>query len=331
MASRLILIKAVLQSMPLYLFSVLAAPKWALKKIKDLQRKFLWGSTGQNRKWALVKWATVCTPKKQGGLGLRDPQHNTGSLIWNAAKQHKELIQNHSFWEIHDGRTTHFWVDSWQQRPKIAEILPPPIHDGNNLNQTDHVSQYWTQSINQGFRQWKPTEQIIHHETEDYYSDLHKELTSRKIRCTTGKDVMRWGYTPRGNYTTKEAYKLMLQTQELVDPAWTRLWTTRISPKISTFTWLLYHQRILTWDNLIKRGFQGPSYCPNCQKQGEAIQDLMDSTHMANQLWEELTFKCQRPCRTLGDIKGTIRNWTPAPYKRKLLNALWTTLSSFLF
>lgn len=85
MASRLILIKAVLQSMPLYLFSVLAALKWALKKIKDLQQNFLWGSTGQNCKWALVKWAIVFTPKKKGGLGLRDlQQSNTlmGARIW---------------------------------------------------------------------------------------------------------------------------------------------------------------------------------------------------------------------------------------------------------
>lgn len=56
LASRLILVKAVLQSMPLYLFSILAAPKWVLKQIKSLQRNFLWGSSGQNRKWALVNW-----------------------------------------------------------------------------------------------------------------------------------------------------------------------------------------------------------------------------------------------------------------------------------
>jgi len=37
MASHLILVKAVLQSMPLYLFFVLAEPKWVLKKIKNLQ------------------------------------------------------------------------------------------------------------------------------------------------------------------------------------------------------------------------------------------------------------------------------------------------------
>lgn len=63
-ASRLILIKEVLQSMPLYFFSVLAVPKWVLKKIKDMQGNFLWGSSGQNCKWALVKWATVCILKK---------------------------------------------------------------------------------------------------------------------------------------------------------------------------------------------------------------------------------------------------------------------------
>ena len=36
MASRLVLVKAVLQVMPLYLFSVLATPNWVLKKIKNM-------------------------------------------------------------------------------------------------------------------------------------------------------------------------------------------------------------------------------------------------------------------------------------------------------
>ena len=55
LADRLVLIKSVLQALPLYLFSILAAPKWVLHKIKALQRNFLWGSKGTNRKWALVQ------------------------------------------------------------------------------------------------------------------------------------------------------------------------------------------------------------------------------------------------------------------------------------
>eukprot|EP00253_Pinus_taeda_P031538 PITA_31538 len=85
MASRLVLIKAVLHSMPLYLVSILAAPKWVLKEIKNLQCNFLWGSSGHNRKWALVKWDKVCLPKKAGGIGLRDPEHRNramGAKIW---------------------------------------------------------------------------------------------------------------------------------------------------------------------------------------------------------------------------------------------------------
>lgn len=149
-ASRLVLIKAVLQAMLLNLFSILAAPKWVIKKIKALQCNFLWGATGTNRKWALVKWTTACKPKEKGGIGLRDPSHSNaimgtkiwwkwlftpnksraaifiakyanhrptevfirftptekGSLIWNVVKQHFLLIQQHSFWELRNGKTT---------------------------------------------------------------------------------------------------------------------------------------------------------------------------------------------------------------------------------
>jgi len=87
MPSRLVLIKSVLQSMPLYLFSILAAPKWVLKEIKKLQRSFLWGNSGHKREWALVKWEKVCLPKHFGESGLRDPHHSNvvmGACIrWN--------------------------------------------------------------------------------------------------------------------------------------------------------------------------------------------------------------------------------------------------------
>ena len=41
LASRRILVKFVLQSMPLYLFSMFATPKWVLKAIRNIQHNFL--------------------------------------------------------------------------------------------------------------------------------------------------------------------------------------------------------------------------------------------------------------------------------------------------
>ena len=78
--SKLMLIKSFLQAMPLYLFSILVAPKWVLKNIRNLQTNFLWGSLGLNRKWALVKWTEVCLLRLVGGLGLRDPHHSNNTM-----------------------------------------------------------------------------------------------------------------------------------------------------------------------------------------------------------------------------------------------------------
>lgn len=73
-ASRLILVKSVLQTMPAYMFSALAAPKAVYKSIRSIQRSFLWNGASKQSKWALIKWTDICKPKREGGLGLRDPE-----------------------------------------------------------------------------------------------------------------------------------------------------------------------------------------------------------------------------------------------------------------
>ena len=81
--------------MMLYLFSILTVPKWVLKEIKKLQRFFLWGNSGQNRKWALVKWDKVCLPKHPGGTGLRDPYHSNAVMehaFGGTSSQHCTLL-----------------------------------------------------------------------------------------------------------------------------------------------------------------------------------------------------------------------------------------------
>ena len=220
--------------MPLYLFSVLAAPKWVLKQIKALQRNFLWGASGHNRKWALVKWTTVCTPKHMGGLGLRDPQHSnaimgakvwwnwlskphspwarlwtdkyanhrpiselirlttadSGSLIWNAAKQHRQLIQEHSFWEVHNGQTARFWTDAWQQRPRLMSCIDPQLQPQETHTTEDLVCQFWEGHLIQGFRQWKSAATYLSHQHVQARRQLEKELSSRKLRFSERPDII---------------------------------------------------------------------------------------------------------------------------------------------
>jgi len=94
--SCLTLLKSVLQAMPIYLFSILAAPKWVLKCIRKIHRTFLWAGDNNHRKWPLVKWSTTCQPKREGGLGLRDPE--TSNEIMSAKIWWGWISRNASQW-----------------------------------------------------------------------------------------------------------------------------------------------------------------------------------------------------------------------------------------
>ena len=79
--------------MPMYLLSVLSAPKLVLNEIRILQCNFLWAGRGSKEKFSLVNWEKVTMPKKFGGLGLRDPEvvrEVQGAKIWWRWCNHKQ-------------------------------------------------------------------------------------------------------------------------------------------------------------------------------------------------------------------------------------------------
>jgi hypothetical protein len=91
---------------------------------------------------------------------------------------------------------------------------------------------------------------------------LLDHLNSRKIFSQQGEDILRWGHTTTGTFNIQEAYHLREGHRSLPkEEVWGKIWEAKSWPKISTFLWLTVHNNILTWDNLRKRGFIGPSWC----------------------------------------------------------------------
>ncbi|KAJ0788573.1 putative RNA-directed DNA polymerase [Helianthus annuus] len=67
---RITLIKAVLESLPIYYFSLFKAPVKVVNKLESLMRRFLWAGKEEVKKMHWVSWDRVALPKKLGGLGL---------------------------------------------------------------------------------------------------------------------------------------------------------------------------------------------------------------------------------------------------------------------
>ena len=67
---RLTLFRNTLSSLPIYMF-LFQLPRRVKLMLEQIQRDFLWGGGSLEKKPHPVKWASVCSDKNEGGLGVR--------------------------------------------------------------------------------------------------------------------------------------------------------------------------------------------------------------------------------------------------------------------
>jgi len=70
-----------------------------------------------------------------------------------------------------------------------------------------------------------------------------------------------------GNITTKNSYDAITSKIWNRSKKWRHysLWKWDMAPKIKLFTWLLLEKKIITWENLQKRGKLGPRFFVLCK------------------------------------------------------------------
>eukprot|EP00253_Pinus_taeda_P024774 PITA_24774 len=84
-AGRIVLAKSVLQAIPIYPLSIMAAPLGVCTRIREVIRNFIWRGADQKKKWALASRSQLTERKEKGGLGLRDPEilnRVLGAKLW---------------------------------------------------------------------------------------------------------------------------------------------------------------------------------------------------------------------------------------------------------
>jgi hypothetical protein len=98
---------------------------------------------------------------------------------------------------------------------------------------------------------------------------------------------------------------------------------------VSTFLWLIVHNCVLTWDNLRKRGFIGPSICTLCQQKEERKEHLFNSFPFSQRIWDQGAQEMHRSNRDRSSIIDTLENWDSLSYKNPILAYIWQLLPGF--
>ena len=92
---RVVLLKHVLSSLPIHLLAAASPPTRVLREVERVMAAFLWGTSEFGPRFHWMKWADLCRPYSEGGLGLRRLmeiyQAFSMKLWWN-------FIQGHSLW-----------------------------------------------------------------------------------------------------------------------------------------------------------------------------------------------------------------------------------------
>ena len=67
-----------------------------------------------------------------------------------------------------------------------------------------------------------------------------------------------------------------------------KVWHTESIPKVNSFIWILLHNKLLTAENLRKRGINGPSRCALCNSDEETISHLFLHCNFSLLVWRSV-------------------------------------------
>lgn len=114
---KLVLLKSMLASVPIYFLSLFQAPKSVINQLEKIQRDFLWNSDREGRKIHWVGWKNVCKPMNQGGLGIKSLSTISRALLdkwlWRFGVERNAL-----WWKLVEAKygEDHSWRSSMPER-----------------------------------------------------------------------------------------------------------------------------------------------------------------------------------------------------------------------
>jgi len=138
-------------------------------------------------------------------------------------------------------------------------------------------------------RRWKKAKFMwLVGDKKEEWDNYLKGLTGSGFVLNNENDILLWSWdTKKGLVNAKQAYEVQMleKDTEETNCYYKELGTWQVPLKIKLFFWLMLEQRILTRENLVKRGFLGPSRCVLCGKDEETVLHLFVECNFTNNIW----------------------------------------------
>ena len=96
------------------------------------------------------------------------------------------------------------------------------------------------------------------------------------------------------------------------------------------FVWLLLRGRVLTWENIRKRGMKGPFKCALCSDMEETMEHLFHGCKWTCLVWDEGSRSFGQLQMVEGAIEDKIKHREEKIFKNSIVRRLWDLLPGFV-
>ncbi|XP_042974708.1 uncharacterized protein LOC122306346 [Carya illinoinensis] len=328
---KILLLRHVLNSMPIHILSVVKVPKAVFGMINKIFSNFLWGSSLGNKKRKWVAWHQICKPMEEGGIGIRDlvevqqslfmkfgwklvtgvslwadffrekylhrdhvynvMTKNKGSRFWKGIMEVMLRIFQNSQWLIGAGNIN-FWMDNW--------LGGGPLKDLCLVVGSEHLQ------VVEVFDGRGPKLDVL---SQLVPSGILQQIVVANVRLRSRADAIIWKNTMDGNFTTKSAWDICRERGDLCE--WRRWpWLDKIPKKMSFLCWRVKRGVVPTDDVIQWLGIPLASKCHCCiDSKSETLQHTMCEGLNAQLVWKYFADICQIKLPQIRNWKGMMGFW----------------------
>ena len=301
-------------------------PRIVCARLEKIQRDFLWGGGNPGRRPHLVNWKTVCLEKSRGGLGVRSLSVMNQALLckwcWRFANERESLWRmvivskyeeedggwftrdirggyGTGLWKdiskewltfsqkaipsLGNGRRLGFWKDPWYDETVLSHAFPTLFNLA--AHKDARVADVWDSSVEVG--SWSPvfSRPFNDWEMEEVDSFL-LFLHNKKIRSNQ-EDRLSLKESTTDGFSVRQMYRMLMFSPPLDFPS-RSIWNPIVPPKLGFFAWEASWGKVLTLDQLKKRGITLVNRCFLCEENEETIDHLLIHCSRAKMLWDLL-------------------------------------------
>jgi hypothetical protein len=180
------------------------------------------------------------------------------------------------------GDRIHFWIERWCGDRPLKDIFPDLYACASNRQATiDSILSHsalgsrsdWNVQFIRNFNDWE-VEGVA-----SFFEFLHSNFSFRE-----GGDGLRWRLKGNEIFDIRSFYTALRHSHPVLFP-WKAIWGVHAPRRVFFFAWSASWGRILTADNLMRRGYHLAGWCCMCRRDGETTNHLLIHCEVASGLW----------------------------------------------